>query len=143
MTEDKIEEFLIDSNMLVYAFDSSEKEKHEKAKNFFKSIERNKANLSIQNLVEFHNVVTSKIEKPISLDISKKSVSNLAESFNVFQYDSETIVEAIDLQKENKIHFWDALLAATMKVNGIKIIYTENTKDFEKIKEIKALNPLK
>jgi len=41
-----------------------------------------------------------------------------------------------------KVHFWDALIAATMIENNVFTIFTENTKDFKKIKGITAINPL-
>lgn len=42
-----------------------------------------------------------------------------------------------------KVDFWDALIAETMKENGIVKIYTENEQDFMKIPGIKVVNPLK
>ena len=45
--------------------------------------------------------------------------------------------------KKLKLHFWDALIAATMIKHGIRVIYTENVKDFAKLREIKAINPMR
>lgn len=53
------------------------------------------------------------------------STQNLNEFFSVTEHD---------------MHFWDALLAATMRRNGIFNIYTENAKDF-KASWISAVNP--
>lgn len=39
-------------------------------------------------------------------------------------------------------HFWDLLMAETMKEAGMRTIYTENVRDFESIPWIEAVNPL-
>ncbi len=39
--------------------------------------------------------------------------------------------------------FWDALIAETMLENGVSTIYTENEKDFKKMRGINAINPFK
>src|SRR3989344_5665856 len=134
--------FLVDSNILVYAFDSSEKEKFEKAKKFLKeSMGNGNAFLSAQNLAEFHvNITKGKngIRKKTSIEITEA----LSEQFNIVNYNEKTVVKAIETEDEHKSHFWDSLLAATMQENGIRTIYTENTRDFKKIPWIKAINPV-
>lgn len=42
-----------------------------------------------------------------------------------------------------KVPFWDALIAACMLENGIKIIVTENEKYFRRVAGIRVINPFK
>jgi predicted nucleic acid-binding protein len=44
------------------------------------------------------------------------------------------------LKKRCALHFWDALLAATMNENGISTIYTEDC-HFEKVPGLTVINP--
>ncbi len=137
------ESYLIDSNVLVYAADRSESTKYEKAKAFVLDFAHvGKAFLSIQNLVEFHAAVTLRIEHPISVDESRKIVGDFAQSFKICHYSHITLMKAMQLQVNYGIHFWDALLVATMQENHIRTIYTEDLKDFQKIPGINAINPL-
>ena len=62
------------------------------------------------------------------------------EGFKKINYSAETIPLALDIVQQFKMPFWDALLAATMRDNGIFNIYTENAKDF-KMPWINAVNP--
>jgi predicted nucleic acid-binding protein len=41
------------------------------------------------------------------------------------------------------VKIFDCLLAATARENGVDVICTENTEDFEGFKFIKAVNPFK
>ncbi len=135
---------LIDSNILVYAYDKSEPKKHSKAKEVLKNswIKKN-AVLSMQNLAEFHSVITKKAKKPVSLDKSKQIILDLTGGFEILKYSESTIVNAINNQAIYKMPFWDALIVSTMEENSIDSIITENTKDFKRVKWLKVINPFK
>jgi predicted nucleic acid-binding protein len=134
---------LIDSNILVYAYDISS-ERHQKALDFFKNILlSDSAVVSIQNIVEFSRIMTEKIKNPISPVQTRFIVSELSETMDIIYYDSHTVSDALNISSMNKIHFFDALLAATMEKEGISSIATENEKDFRKISWITVINPLK
>jgi len=136
--------YLIDTSVLVYAFDESEPLKHEIASQLLTSYidTGNSFAVSTQNLGEFFNVVTTRIKKPIEKDNAITIVQEVIGLRNnlILQIKPSTIISGCCISKEYNLHFWDSLLAATMKENGIFSIYTENTKDF-KMPWINAANP--
>lgn len=135
---------LVDSNILVYAYDSTEGKKYEIAKEFVKEMwTRENGVLSIQNLAEFYSTVTKKIKNPLEIDKAKQIVLDYIDGFEIIQYDEKTIIGAINTQAIYKISFWDALIVATMEENNLDTIITENEKDFKKITWIKVINPFK
>jgi predicted nucleic acid-binding protein len=77
------------------------------------------------------------------MEMVRQYVFDLAESSTVIAYNEHTVMDALMLSKQHKIHFFDALLAATMQENGISEILTENTEDFKKIKWLTVRNPIK
>ena len=135
---------IVDSNILIYAYDSAEGKKHEKA---IKAVEEillsGNGVLSIQNLVEFYSVITQKVSKPVSQENAKQIVLDLCEGFEIIKYNEKTIIEATNIGMAHKVPFWDALLAATMQENKVYTIITENEGHFKKISWIKTINPLK
>ena len=135
---------LVDSNVLVYAYDKSDARKHNIAMESVKQLWLEQDGiLSIQNLVEFYSVVTKKISSPIPIDNAKQIVLDLIDGFQVIRYDESTIINAINNQAIYGIPFFDALLVAAMEENSIDTIITENEKDFKKVKWVKAINPFK
>ena len=135
---------LLDSNILIYAYDRSEAKKHAIAKELVKERwKKEDSVLSIQNLAEFYSVITSKIERPLEIDRAKQIVLDYIDGFEILRYNEKTIVEAINVQAIYKIPFWDALIVATMEENSIDTIITENEKDFKKVKWVKTINPFK
>ena len=135
---------LIDSNVLVYAYDKSEPKKQALAEKTVKERWlKQDGVLSIQNLAEFYFIVTKKIKHPLPSDNVKQILLDLIDGFEVIRYNENTVVNAINNQSIYKIHFWDALIVATMEENSIDSIITENTKDFKKAGWIKTINPFK
>lgn len=135
---------LVDSNILVYLADSTNQAKHEKAKLFFVKVSKDPGMfvVSIQNLREFSSVFLAK--KKIPLDVLREYLSLFDGSFSEVFCDSfDDLLLALSLAEGKKSHFWDFLLAATMLRHEVKLIYTENIKDFRIFREIKAVNPLK
>ncbi len=138
---------LIDSNMLVYAFDKSEPEKHKRAVELLKSCFDGKERgvLALQNISEFYLIITTKIEKPVpkkdALEICRKLIC--FSGFTKLAPKGTTLLYAMELNEQYKVHYWDAMIAATMLENQVTTIYTENTSDFAKIPSIRVINPFR
>lgn len=138
--------FLIDTNILVYAYDTSEKKKCNICKDLIRKCWKNekKYAISLQNLSEFYVIITNKIERPITERDAAKRIERIIEFSNWIKIkpDSQTILDAIKLNARYRLPYWDALLAATMKENGILGIYTEDT-HFKKIPWLEVINPIR
>lgn len=135
---------LIDTNILVYAYDISEGEKHSVSRDLLKQIwEEGGGVVCLQNLMEFFVIITDKVENPISVTEAKTLIEDFLKSDNwrIIDRDADTFLNAVDLVSEHKIHLWDAVIAACMKENDITEIVTENKKDFEKVPDIKVTVP--
>ncbi len=141
---------LLDTNILIYAHDElspknkSAKDLVEKALNG--EIE---ASISHQNLLEFAAAITQpkKVSWVLSIDKALEDMDQyLASNIKIIVPNQGTILIAKDFLKSLKLKgrkVFDVYLAATMLSNGINVIYTDNDKDFEIFKEIRAINPFK
>jgi len=135
---------LIDTNILVCAYDESEGKKHEICKRLIDECWRlkEKYSISLQILSEFYVVITRKIENPVPIETAKGIIADIIEFQNwiVINYDARTILSAIEINMTYEVHYWDALLTATMRENNIFCIYTEDS-DFKSIPWLKVINP--
>lgn len=135
---------LIDTNVLVHAYVLIEPAKNTRARALLRQIWKHGSGVtSVQNLCEFVVVVTRKVERPMSLTRAKSIVSTILHSpkWNVIDRDSGTLPKAIDLVSRYRIPFWDALIAASMIEHNIRIVVTENERDFKKVRGLKVINP--
>jgi len=139
------EGILIDSNILIYAFDKDEKEKNLIAKDILERVANKEIDifLSTQNLSEFYYNVIKKIKEPLEATEAKEIIYELISlsNVNVLKIAENNILSAINLSIEYGISYWDALIVSVMKENNIYSIITENEKDFKKIKWLKVVNP--
>lgn len=143
--EESFDLFLIDTNILVYAYDL--KAPHNKRKIAMELIQNSwKENkvycISVQNLAEFMFVLISKVKDLQTIKQGELIITDIVNSNNweKISYTESTMLKAISLFNETKSHFWDALIVATMLEHGIHHIYTENISDFSHF-PIKAVNP--
>ena len=135
---------LFDSNLLSYVFDESEPEKKTICKDLTAECWKGKRKyaVSVQNLSEFYVVVTKKIQHPIPEKVAKRFIELIIDfqGWHVLNINAHAVISAIDICVKYDIHYWDALLAATMRENKVFSIYTEDG-DFEKIPWLKVVNP--
>jgi predicted nucleic acid-binding protein len=143
MTDSENDLFFIDTNVLVYAYDYADKEKNKPASEFLSKllIEKKEFCISNQILAEFFYVITKK--KLLTLKVAGETVSEISclDTTKIFNYSTGTTLSAISIMEKYSLHFWDALIIATMLENNVFTIYTENTKDFSRCDRVKAINP--
>jgi len=141
------EKVFFDTNIIVYAYDIAEEEKRSACSKIFSQVFTAELTgiISNQVLAEVFYILTKKVKKPLAGEEAKKIIFNLvkSEKWSKISYDEYTLEKAIDTSINLKIDLWDALIAETMKENGISTIITENEKDFKKVLGIKVINPFK
>jgi predicted nucleic acid-binding protein len=135
---------LVDTNILCYALDAGEPEKRAVAAELLSRCWRSEITLavSVQNLAEFSVVMTEKVQLPVTDSVIKRFIRDIVsfDGWTVIDYDAGTIMDAFGIQGTFSLHFWDALLAATMKQHDIGTIYTEDS-HFNKIPWITVIDP--
>ncbi|MGV8177042.1 MAG: PIN domain-containing protein [Candidatus Bilamarchaeaceae archaeon] len=133
---------LVDTNIIVYALHKHEKKHTVCASIMNQLIDQDALIVSIQNLVELSRVLSEKSFPSIDKNTISRHVSDIAETATVVYYGPQTIKNALSVSGQYGVHFFDALLAATMQENGIDEILTEDVNEFSKIPWIKTKNPL-
>lgn len=140
MKEDKI---FIDSNILIYANDTSSQKKFEIAKNIVDDLwQSNKGVISTQVLQEFFNVITKKITQPIPIKTAKEIIGTLLK-WHVVINDGEIILSAIDLHERHQISFWDAMIVQAAINAEAHVILSEDLTHGLVIDGVKIKNPFK
>lgn len=137
---------LIDTNVLVHAYLLLDAKQHDAAKDVILPIWENGGGLtSQQNLSEFFVVATKVTDHPMPASVAGSLISEILafERWSVIDRGPTTIIRALEFVKLHGIHFWDALIAATMLEHGVRTIVTENERDFRKIPGLKVVNPFK
>ncbi|MFO7680652.1 MAG: PIN domain-containing protein [Chloroflexota bacterium] len=100
----------VDTNVLVYAHDTSAGLKHEQAKTLMQTLWQTQTGcLSIQVLQEFYVTVTQKVKRPLSPQTTAQIIQEL-QVWHMHTPRPEDVLSAIQLQTRYQISFWDAMI---------------------------------
>ena len=141
---------LLDTNILVHAYNKSSTYQNKASKIIKKAIKGEiEAYLAPQVLYEFFAVVTNprRVEHPMSLDEAADLCIDLWECREIEKLNPTPLAPktVFKLAKELSLlkgRIFDCVLAITAKENKIETIYTENIDDFKNYDFLKAVNPL-
>lgn len=135
-----------DTNIIAYAFDRSDPEKRKVCsrlvKEAFDGVTR--GSVSNQVLAELFVVLTQKVARPVSKARASTILRSFVDSPNWVKvnYEAGTAARAAGDSAAMANHFWDLLIAETMRDAGVRKIYSENAKDFEGVSWIEATDPI-
>jgi predicted nucleic acid-binding protein len=134
--------FLVDTNILVYAFDAADREKRTTAIEVLRQIEvAQNGVLSIQVLGEFYSAMTRKRRLAMPTEEAAAAVANLARALPVLEISLEMVHEAVRCAGAYRLSYWDSLIWATAKFNDIQDILSEDRQHGQVIEGIRNINP--
>ena len=131
----------LDTNIIVYAYDSSAERKHEIAREIMIGLwESGLGILSTQVLQEFYVTVTQKIPKPMDRNSARQIIRDLLH-WNVVVNDGGTLLAAIEFQKANSYSFWDAMIVQSALEGGADYLLSEDLESGRVINSMVITNP--
>lgn len=134
---------LVDTNILVYAYDRSEAEKQGQALSILEQLVTAKTGvISTQVLAEFFVTVTRKIQLPLSAAQAYVRIQNYLRSWTVIEVNGWVVLEAVRGVRDYQFSYWDAQIWATAKSNQIAVVYSEDFNTGVVIEGVQFINPL-
>jgi predicted nucleic acid-binding protein len=131
---------LLDTNILVYAFELRDPERQSHAENLILRVEsEGVGRLSVQCLGEFFRVVTQKLYlHPAEIFIQ---VERLRDAFPVFNLTPQIVLEAARGVRDHRMAYYDAQIWATARLDQIPVIFSENFQDGQVLEGVRFANP--
>jgi predicted nucleic acid-binding protein len=134
--------YLVDTNVLVYAYDPTDETKRDRAGLILEGLgSRGWGALSSQILGEFFVTVTRKIPWPLTPAEAERSLMNYVRSWNVYDLTPAIVMEAVRGLQRYQFSYWDSLIWATAKINGIPNVLSEDFGDGVLLEGVRFLNP--
>ena len=126
----------IDTNILIYAHDTSAGQKHIRARDLMRELwQTGEGCLSVQVLQEFYVNSTQKVANPLPTGTAAQIIADLS----VWKVDCpnvDGVLYAIRLQERYRIPFWDAMTVASAIRLGCRIMWSE---DLSRLKSMTRL----
>jgi len=131
----------VDTNVLIYSFDPSEKEKQKISREKLSKLEdEGHGVISTQIIQEFYASAVKKLSmEPI---VAKQIIAKF-KNFEVVTIEQEMINDAVDCSILNQMSFWDALVIVSAHSAKCDRLWSEDLNDNQTIKNVKIENIFK
>lgn len=132
------ERVFLDTNVLLYAHDTTDAQKHDKARLLIGSLwqSQDRPWLSVQVLQEFFVNLSRAIPPAEAEEITRDYMR-----WHVVENDVSLMREAFSDRMEFQVSFWDALILAAARCSGARILYSEDFSHGRKYGPIQVVNP--
>ena len=128
-----------DTNILIYAHDSSDKDKQRRAQELiFRGLAEKNMVVSTQVFSEYFVVATKKLDLSYT-DVIREL--HLLSKARVVEITLNMVFESIQTQGNNRISFWDALIVVTASLSQCSLLYTEDLNSGQIIQGVRIINP--
>ena len=134
--------YFVDTNILMYAHDSSAGSKHERAAALIADLWESRSGVvSTQVLQE----LCVNLQRKVAIPIDTKTIRDLVKDYSAWHVvvnDETSILDALDLQERYQISFWDALIVHSANAAAANLLYSEDLSDGQIYGAVKTVNPL-
>ena len=135
------DKYFVDTNILVYADDTSAGAKHVRAKAVVEDLWRQQSGVvSTQVLQELCVNLRRNAGHPVDLSTAREIVADYL-SWDVVTNTGQSILEALQLEEHYQISFWDALVVQAAEASGATVLYSEDLSDGQTYRGVRVVNP--
>jgi len=133
----------VDTNVVIYAYDPAESGKHDVARDLLNRLsDAGGLVFSTQVFNEFCSVMMgAKRKPPLPVERIVEILRRLTATGEVVPITSSMTFLALDAIPRHGLSFWDALIWAAARENGVPTIYTEDFQDGRDVEGVRFLNP--
>ena len=131
----------VDTNILVYARDSSEKEKQPKAARWLESLWRNEnGKISVQVMNEYYVTVTQKLKPGLSKQQARADLRALT-VWQPLEISTNLIEASWDIQDHYNYSWWDSLVITSAQFLGCVYLISEDMQHMQQLGDLTIINP--
>ena len=135
--------FFVDTNLLVYVYDATDQAKRDRATAVVIALaEAGTGAISTQVLSELYRALTKGRGLNLAPDVAEASVLRYARSWPVLDVNLVHVMEAMRGVREHRLSYYDALIWATARLNGVPYLLSEDGQDGRIVEGVRMVNPL-
>jgi predicted nucleic acid-binding protein len=137
------DKYFVDTNVLMYAHDTSAGPKHERAQALVQSLWRDRSGvLSTQVLQELCVNLRRKARRPVDLKTSREIITDYL-AWDLHVNTGTDVLEAMEIEERYRISFWDALVVQAAEAAGANVLYSEDLSDGQEYGAVRVINPFR
>ena len=131
----------VDTNILVYAYDSAAGAKREIARGLVEDLwNQGRGILSTQVLQEFYVNVRRRTAPSVSQEEARALVADYL-AWDPIVNDGAAVLEAVDASHRYRLSLWDALIVVAARRGEASVLYSEDLNHGQTFGSVQVLNP--
>ena len=135
--------FFVDTNILIYAHDTSAGLKHTRARQLIEKLwETGEGVLSTQVLQELCVNLRRKVARPPSVDELRRLIQDYL-SWEIVVNSPQSVIQALEIEVRYQVSYWDALVIQAAETSGAAILYSEDLSDGQQYGPVQVVDPLR
>lgn len=133
---------MVDTNILLYAYDRGEPSKQPQALTVLEHLAVNGLGvLTSQVLAEFFVNATRRLKPPLTTEEAYGRIQNYLLSWEILDITGPIVLEAARGVRTYQMAYWDAQIWASAKMNQIRVVFSEDFSERVIIEGISFVNP--
>lgn len=135
------ERYTFDTNILFYSLDPTDPQKHERARRLIGLADTKRVPVLLQTLGELCNATARR--RPAFHSSVQHLVHTTSALFNIVPTELKDIEDALLVQQQHHMQFWDAVIWATARRAGCTTLLTEDLQDGRSLGGVTFRNPFR
>lgn len=131
--------FSLDTNVLVYAVDKNAGDRHQVALDIVRRARGRDCIITLQALSELFRTLTAKGK--VAPAAAVEIVQGWRDAAPIFAADEACLLDAMEVVLNHTWSFWDAMMWATVKRAGCRVLISEDGQDGRVLGGITIVNP--
>lgn len=133
----------MDTNVWVYAHDSSTKAKHDRARTLIERLwSSGEGVLSTRVLQELCVSLRRKTARPLSVEETRRLIEDYSR-WGVVVNTAESVLQVLTIESRYRISFWDAQIIQAAGSSGATVLYSEDLTEGQTYGSVRVVNPLR
>lgn len=136
------DKIMVDTNVLLYAYDRGEPMKQPQALAVLDRLTTlHLGILTPQVLAEFFVNATRKLEPPLTVEEAYERIENYLLAWEILDLTGSIVLEAVRGVRTYKMAYWDAQIWASARLHQVNVIFSEDFNTGAVIEGVRFVNP--
>jgi predicted nucleic acid-binding protein len=133
---------LVDTNVLVYAYDRAEPQKQQQAIALLDQlVQHDMGALTTQILAEFFVTVTRKLAAPLNPADAYTRIEHFLLAWIIYETSGLVVLEAARGVRDHQLSYWDAQIWATARLYQLPVVLSEDFSSGSSLEGVRFVNP--
>ncbi|MBW1880301.1 MAG: PIN domain-containing protein [Deltaproteobacteria bacterium] len=133
--------YFLDTNILVYSFDETDRRKREGARELIAAALEGAGTISFQVVQEFLNVALRKFARPMTIDEAQDYLDAVLVPLCRVHSEPDLYREALAARLRWRFSFYDSLIVAAALRSGCDILYSEDLQHGQQLGRVTVMDP--